>query len=353
MAHLLRLLVFCCCGLLTQAWAHNLPSDQGALRIEGDTVFLLLPIPLPVLTGYDDNGDQRISEAELTRHRAALLVQIDQRIQLRSTAGDGRVVFDHLSLHRHGENTPSQQRLLLQRRMVWPGPVQALDLQLNLFDAGGPPLRLLAQRGDHHELAIFDTRHPHQRFFQGRWATFANFLAIGIEHILLGIDHLLFLLTLLVIGAGWRYWLGVVSSFTIAHSITLLLAADGWIGISGQIVEPLIALSIVGMALDNLWRKQHAVDGRIALVFACGLLHGLGFASALDEVGLNGSHRWFSLLGFNLGVELGQAIFVLALLSVLAAGKYLSSHNLYRRIAPALSLFAGGLGIWMLLQRVM
>lgn len=151
----------------------------------------------------------------------------------------------------------------------------------------------------------------------------ARFVAMGVEHILSGLDHILFVLALLL-GATSLGSLGkVVTTFTLAHSVTLALAVLGWVHVPAQIVEPLIALSIVYVAVESVLagRTRH----RLAVVFAFGLLHGLGFASALrftDELtwGLVGS-----LAGFNLGIELGQALLVLALFPLLLGARRLPS----------------------------
>ena len=157
---------------------------------------------------------------------------------------------------------------------------------------------------------------PEHCFFRSPARLFTDFFGLGIEHILLGADHLLFLLTVLVAAAGWRYWLAVLTSFTVAHCITLTLAVFGIARVSGRIVEPLIAASIVLMATLNLRRTQTSPERRVAVVFACGLLHGLGFASAMMAMAVSPGRRVVTLLGFNLGIEAGQALFLVALLAI-------------------------------------
>lgn len=150
-------------------------------------------------------------------------------------------------------------------------------------------------------------------------AVFASYLGLGFEHILEGWDHLLFVFALLVlIRDPWRL-VGAVTAFTVAHSITLALAALGHISVPGPPVEACIALSIVFLAVEILKRE----DGKIRLSerapwlvsFSFGLLHGLGFAGALAEIGLPQGDIPAALLAFNLGVELGQLVFVAAVMS--------------------------------------
>jgi len=102
----------------------------------------------------------------------------------------------------------------------------------------------------------------------------------------------------------------------VAHSITLTATLLGWVQVSAAWVEPLIAASIVLMAGLNLVQRSAVLGQRLLIVFACGLLHGMGFASAISELGLHGSYQWTSILGFNVGIELGQLLFLLAVLAV-------------------------------------
>jgi hydrogenase/urease accessory protein HupE len=139
--------------------------------------------------------------------------------------------------------------------------------------------------------------------------TSVRFATLGVEHILNGLDHILFVVALLLGTRTIRDVLKVASVFTLAHSVTLGLAALGWVELPATVVEPLIALSIVYVAVDNIVGEP--ARQRLAVVFGFGLLHGLGFAEALritDDV----SWSWIgSLLSFNLGVEIGQALLIL------------------------------------------
>lgn len=156
-----------------------------------------------------------------------------------------------------------------------------------------------------------------------------TYVALGIEHILTGYDHLLFVLALVLFVKRLRPLLLTASAFTVAHSITLSLAALGVIHVPPPLMEALIALSILMLAVE-LWRAADD-PGRAAglrpagLAFAFGLLHGLGFASALSRIGLPAHEIPLSLFGFNVGVELGQIAFILVLLAI---------GRLARRLSP-------------------
>jgi hypothetical protein len=163
---------------------------------------------------------------------------------------------------------------------------------------------------------VFDSGHRQLSIGQsGVLASSTRFLTMGIDHIVEGTDHLLFVVALLLGARGLRNVLGLAAAFTVAHSVTLALAAFGWVAMPAQIVEPLIALSIAYVAADNLLGGQ--MRHRIPLTFGFGLLHGLGFASALT---FDSDVTWqmlTSLLTFNLGIELGQALVILALFPAL------------------------------------
>jgi hydrogenase/urease accessory protein HupE len=175
------------------------------------------------------------------------------------------------------------------------------------------------------------------------------YLPIGVEHILLGTDHLLFVLgLLLLVGQRWRALLWTVTAFTLAHSVTLVVAALGWMTFPTRAVEAVIALSILLLAVE-LSRPAGAppsLAARWPWVFAlvCGLLHGLGFAGALSDVGLPADDVTAALVLFNVGVELGQLAFV-ALASLVVRGSERSPAR--RFVVYAM----GGVAAWWLFDR--
>jgi hydrogenase/urease accessory protein HupE len=162
---------------------------------------------------------------------------------------------------------------------------------------------------------------------QGPLAVVGTYLAHGVEHILFGFDHLLFVLALIVIVRNTRMLLLTVTAFTVAHSITLSLATLGVVHVPGPPVEACIALSILLVASEiaRLQRGEPSLTASRpwAVAFAFGLLHGLGFASALIDIGLPQSDVPLALFAFNVGVELGQLAFIAAVLGVMRLAKLL------------------------------
>jgi len=188
-----------------------------------------------------------------------------------------------------------------------------------------------------------------------KWAIGVDYFRLGVEHILGGIDHLLFVLALLLIVGSTRRLIATITAFTIAHSVTLAAATLGWVHVPQQPVEAVIALSILFVAGEILHGRQGhpGITSRWPWVvaFAFGLLHGFGFAGALTEVGLPQKEIPLALLMFNVGVEAGQIVFIVAVLALLSA---------FRRVVaapaswamPAAAYGIGGISSFWLIERV-
>jgi len=193
----------------------------------------------------------------------------------------------------------------------------------------------------------------------GQLEVVRTYTVLGIEHILMGFDHLLYVLAMLILVSGWRRILITMTAFTATHSLTLTAATLGWVQIPQPPVEACIALSIIFVAREivQAHRGRAGLTARWpwAVSFTFGLMHGFGFAGALAEVGLPVGAIPAALLFFNVGVELGQLIFVASVLSLIAAGRSLARRFEWRqpdwlwRVAP---YAIGGLASFWLLERV-
>jgi len=189
---------------------------------------------------------------------------------------------------------------------------------------------------------------------QSGWSVAGDYATLGVEHIVTGLDHLAFVLGLVLLVSGRRLLLYTVTAFTLGHSVTLSLATLGFVRFPSALVELVIAGTILALALE-LTRPPSFVPSWMrrapwVMAFSFGLLHGLGFAGALAEVGLPQDEIPLALLGFNLGIELGQLVFVVAVLAlrwaILAAAPPLPS---WARQVPAHAL--GGLAVYWCLDR--
>jgi hypothetical protein len=175
-----------------------------------------------------------------------------------------------------------------------------------------------------------------------------DFVKLGIEHILTGYDHLMFLVALLATARGAWSVVRIVTAFTLAHSITLSVAALGIVTIPDRIIEPLIAATIVWVALENLFAAEPD-RRRWIWSFGFGLVHGFGFASVLGELGLKGATLVRGLVGFNVGVEIGQLIFVAVFLPALM---WLSRGRGARLTPRIASLAVAAIGTYWLVERI-
>ena len=194
----------------------------------------------------------------------------------------------------------------------------------------------------------------------GAWAGAGRFLRLGAEHIFQGTDHIAFLIGVLLLGGSFRQLVGIVTAFTVAHSITLALATLGWVVPPPRLIEPLIALSIVAVGVENLLtlrsplsaeRVKAAIAHRWRLTFGFGLVHGFGFAGALRALDLPGALLAPSLLTFNLGVELGQLVIVALAWPLLRWLRGL--RPMWPGGTRWASAAVAGLGVYWLLERVM
>lgn len=352
--------------------AHLMPAQQGTVNLINNAAFIVMSLPVSALTKsipqIDENQDGHLSDAELQLHQQTILQQLTRRLRLFDGEQAGKLDFIQINTEPDERDKPTTinptrlgaTQFLILMKVSFPVPPGKLRIETDLFGqfASEQKFAIKATRGQEAEALVLSQHHAQHLFFRSPWQVLFDYIIIGGEHILLGFDHLLFLLTIVVAAAGWRYWLGVLTCFTVAHGITLTLSLTGWgwglVHVPASIIEPIIAASIVLMAALNLWQRHAAAAQRYTLVFACGLLHGLGFASSIADMGLHGAYRSMSLLGFNLGIELGQAIFLMGVLALgtvwhqLTRTVLLNRYNLTALIKPITSASALIVGtVWM------
>lgn len=209
----------------------------------------------------------------------------------------------------------------------------------------------------------------------GRWNVAATYTVLGVQHILLGIDHLLFVLALMLLVKDWHRLVATITAFTVAHSITLAAATIGLVHVPGPPVEACIALSIVFVATEIVHgyrgrpenghgrpARESIEHGRVAraplverapwiVAFTFGLLHGLGFASALTEVGLPQTAIPIALLFFNVGVELGQLAFIAVVLGVIAVARRIPlARPEWAQLVPPYAI--GAIAMFWVIERI-
>jgi len=192
---------------------------------------------------------------------------------------------------------------------------------------------------------------------QGAFTVAKTYTRLGIEHILTGFDHLCFVLALVLLVRGTRRLVWTVTAFTLAHSLTLALATLGFIHVPGPPVEATIALSIMFVASEVI-QQQRGREGLAArqpwlVAFAFGLLHGLGFAGALAEIGLPANSIPLALMFFNVGVEIGQLLFIAAVLAAMRVLSRLAADRFeLRRAAVIPAYIIGGIASYWVIERI-
>jgi len=202
---------------------------------------------------------------------------------------------------------------------------------------------------------IFSHGAPERTYYFGTTAgvleVMKTFIPAGIHHILIGPDHILFLCGLLLLGGSWKTLLKIVTAFTLAHSLTLSLAALGIFSPPAAVIEPAIALSIVVVGADNLMREDGGRDLRPWAAGVFGLVHGFGFASVLREFGLPREALAWSLFSFNVGVEIGQLVIVVVVAALL---NFVRRWNpmVGRRVTVGGSIVVIAAGVFWFVQRV-
>jgi len=339
------------------AAAHPVPFSFLDLRIGADGVTGTLTVH--VFDAAHELGidpPERLLEASTAASRAAALESLlASRLSL--AAGDDPLLLAWGPL----EVLPDKQSLRLPftgfnrgQTRVRPPSVR-LKVGLFPYDPRHQTFVNVYEDSALRQQVILDrSRAPFEYFSGSPLGTLAvvqRFVGAGIHHILIGPDHILFLIGLLLLGGSIRRLALVVTSFTVAHSITLSVAALTLFNPPPRVVEPLIALSIVYVGVDNLMVRGGGRDVRVWIAFAFGLVHGFGFASVLREMDLPPRALGWSLFAFNLGVEIGQLFVVVLIASALAALRH-RSEAVGRRIAFAGSLVVVVAGAFWFVQRV-
>jgi hydrogenase/urease accessory protein HupE len=300
------------CGLVlallaSPAAAHTTATGLAAVAVDGNAVTYRLTLVLSELPS--DTAQLLASAANGERSDAERVAEALRNHVTIHVAGEacrpGRIVI-------RGSDV-GEPKAFLEYGLRCAGAPGRLDLEEDWTDFLGPHYRTIATiatpRGGGEYVLGEQARQASVDFGAPAPSGFLGFVRLGVEHILTGYDHLLFLLALLIGASSFWRVLGIVTAFTLAHSITLSLAVLGLVHAPSAIVEPMIAASIVWVAAGNLFGQSRPWD-RIAVTFLFGLVHGLGFADALSQLALSGWPLVRALVGFNFGVEIGQGVAV-------------------------------------------
>ncbi|MBW4698794.1 MAG: HupE/UreJ family protein [Aphanocapsa lilacina HA4352-LM1] len=347
------LCLWACVAVAQPAFAHK-PSDSylnlklADERVEGQWDIALRDLDYAI--GLDGDDDGAITWGEVRSRQAQIADYALARLKLAADGNSCPPNLHALLIDRHSDGAYAVLRFAADCGR----PPVALSVDYNLFFDLDPQhrglLQLQAEDGGPVRTAILgpDSRSQRLEVRSAPWVQFFDFVREGVWHIWIGFDHILFLLTLLLpalfvrkdgrwktLGEFREVFLNVVkvvTAFTVAHSITLGLAALGVVELPSRWVESAIAASVILAALNNLFPIVE--NRRWAIAFGFGLIHGFGFASVMADLGLAKENLVLSLLGFNLGVEVGQLAIVAVFLPI---AFWLRDSWFYRRV-----VFTGG-----------
>jgi HupE / UreJ protein len=320
-------------------------ADGQSLRGQWDIALRDLEYAI----GLDANGDGAITWGELKAQQAQVDAYALARLALRAEGKPCRLSPTEHLVDEHSDGAYAVLRFAAQCDAT---AYRTVEVEYSLFFDLDPTHRglLRMQQGSDTTTAVLGPDRPRLELRaegRPRWRQFVDYAREGVWHIWIGFDHILFLLSLLlpavfVWRGAWQpaerfsttLWdvFKVATSFTVAHSITLSLAALSIIQLPSRVVESTIALSVVLAALNNLWPLVH--ERRWLVAFGFGLIHGFGFASVLADLGLPREALLLALVGFNVGVELGQLAIISAFLPLAYA---MRATWAYRRV-----VFLGG-----------
>ena len=367
-ASVFLMLVLC---LAPRASAHEVFPAIAEIEVQGDSLHLAIEVTLEALmadidlSAYEDTNAapnaadydalRALPPEDLAARLPAFLPVFLGNVQFQIDGAGAVLAFSHPEIRDPGDVELQRQSVL---HFTAPLPTGAQSAALGWAKSYGTlVVRQVGEIEDPFTATVSGGALAGPFALSGGsaqtgWQVFAAYIPIGFDHILpKGLDHILFVLGLFLLAARLRPLLWQVTAFTAAHTVTLALGALGWVTVPASVVEPLIAASICYVAIENIF-TDHLNPWRPFVVFGFGLLHGLGFASVLGEFGLPEAHFIPALLGFNVGVELGQ-LTVIAL-AFLAVGLWFRNKPWYRAaITIPASLLIAAIGAFWVVERTL
>jgi hypothetical protein len=284
---------------IPSALAHDVSTSYSRFHVDGLFDFHQGP-------DLDTNNDDTISPRELDLGITDLVNAIRSNFHVESAGEPLSVTVERYAFQGQGA-------VKIDLLYVFDRPVKRLIVTSTLHLITQPDHQHLLALGDGDETrqGVLDVKNPSVEIDLGAqtlWEVFSDFLGLGVAHIITGYDHLAFLAGLLIATTTMKSLVKVVTSFTVAHSLTLALATFNLVALPGRLIESLIALTIAYVAIENF--TGMLLVNRWKVTFLFGLVHGFGFSNVLREMELTRAHLAISLFSFNAGVEAGQLIFV-------------------------------------------
>jgi hydrogenase/urease accessory protein HupE len=294
-------------GTAMLAQAHLISAGHASITLNPERSVMLVGVPVSFFKGVDQNQDGLLQPDEIRANRLQMIDQLARAFKLSVGHTAVQAIDDQLITSIKADNQDGAPQIEWLRQLKLQASDLNLDVEVQIDEAlVSSEYVFQVKRMDEAEVAVLNNDHPKHQFFKNSWATLQAFFVEGWLHIVLGYDHIIFILSLLVAAISLKRWLWVLTSFTIAHGATYTLAALGWVQVRAELIEPVIALTILITTASSLLKIKWPLRTEIPLVFGLGLFHGLGFASAMASQ--LGTVRFpvSTVLGFNLGVEAGQ-----------------------------------------------
>lgn len=335
--------------------AHSGSSGYSEMSIKGNNMkydlYLLGDLVGGLLT-IDKNQDGYMKTDEITASQQDIEAFVKKNLIIKNNGKPGEIHIKNITL----ADRSNLSMFLIEMEIEFPQPIKAYEIEYSFFydeiDANHQNYATIHEGSNKIEHIFTNDK----QIIKGKLEEiekhtgnvtlgFGDFVLMGMKHIWSGIDHLLFLFGLLLGNSTFRDYMKTLTAFTVGHCITLGLAATETFMIPSSIIEPLIALSIVYVAVENIWSKTGKRRWLVAGFF--GLIHGFGFAELL--VGKLGRHFIFPLFSFNLGIEIGQMIVLMILLPFIW---YLRKTVWQKRIVYSLSSVISTIGLYWFIERI-
>lgn len=339
----------CLFGTAVPSYAHSGSYGYSTLHVEGkEIVYELFLDQNDYLLQFDTNLSRNVENEELSPQRDWITSYLKNGIQIIANSQPLQMELSSMKI----EDKNSMRGILFELRFTSEQMLEQIDLHYNLVYENDPEhknmLVVMADKYSYQDLLSKDKKDIHLTVpTKATSILLWNYFVLGIEHILTGYDHLLFLLSLILIASRFKDALIIVTAFTVAHSITLFLVATGTINVNSAWVEVTIALTICYVALENLFVQK--AKWRWLLTAMFGLIHGMGFAGAVAETGLPKRNLIGTLLSFNIGVEAGQLMVLCVVLPLLLA---LRKYTWYRKLMISTSCIIFMMALYWVVQRL-
>jgi hypothetical protein len=297
--------------------AHPLNVGTADIAVSGRHIEVRLSLnlfELDLLLSLDRDLDARVEPREIEARRPEVVAYLTRTVGVFVGAERAPVEVGPFHVRQSADGKPAFETTL---RFAWREPFETFTIRCEPLTELGADHKTIARivRGDRSEQFVFQQGVSYEERERTFAESAAQFLALGIHHIFVGYDHLAFLIALVLPRQRWLELVKIVTSFTVAHSVTLSLAALDIVRLPERLIEVGIAFSVAWVAMENLWLKTF--QRRWVVSFLFGFLHGFGFANVLKGLDLGRSALVASLIFFNVGVEAGQIVIVSLLLPLL------------------------------------